>query len=449
MRRRLLGAIGGLTLLVAAAGCTADEPGPVPDPAMTPGPVPVIDQVEQLTPAGRREGVVPPGVNRICDPGAGRIRLRFSALDLREGESVTLSGSGGESYTLVARNWPGKGFYTRSLAGDCVTVTSSLSGGTFTVDAWQSIPADATVVVAGAGDLCGTACDQTADLIASIDPTAVFTVGDNAYRSGTLAEFNTGYSPTWGRFKDKTRPVPGNHEYATPSASGYFDYFNGTGKDTGIAGERGKGYYSWDTGDWHFVAVNSDIDHAAGSAQLDWLAADLAASTKPCTAAYTHHPRYSSGEHGDDPGMAPLVSILAGGATDVLIQGHDHDYERFAPVSASGHVDTTGGLRTFVIGTGGAELYTPRTTTAGPSEAFSDDTFGVGKFELSRTGYTFDFVPVAGKTFTDHVTGGCHKAGPAAGASAPPGGSSGSAPRDVAVSAGVAGYRRSRATDRR
>ncbi|GLZ81998.1 hypothetical protein Afil01_68050 [Actinorhabdospora filicis] len=415
MRRKLFAAAGGLALLIAATAAASQagaHPGQGPDLVADAARVPVIEQVEQVAQGGQREGVVAPGARQVCDAGAGRIRLRFSALDLRGDDSVTLTGSRGGSYTLTAKNWPGKGFYTRSFPGECVAITPSVedAASTYAVDAWQSTAADATVVVAGAGDICGTACNQTDDLISSINPVAVFTAGDNAYESGTLSEFNNQYAPTWGQFKAKTHPAPGNHEYGTSGASGYFDYFNGTGNNTGIAGERGKGYYSWDVGDWHFVVVNSDISHTASSAQLTWLKNDLAANTKPCTAAYTHHPRYSSGDHGDDTGMAPVVSALVAAKADVLIQGHDHHYERFAPVNASGQTDQANGLRTWVIGTGGRALYSSTSSSAGPSEVFNNNTFGVAKFQLSATGYVFDFVPVAGRTFTDHVTGNCHKA---------------------------------------
>lgn len=424
-RRKLFVVTAAVALLTAStAVASAAKPGPAPDVAGTAASVPQIDQVTQLTEPDVGARPVDVAANStslaaaaksVCDPGAAWLRPRFSALDLRGGDTVTLTGSTGGSFTLTAKNWPGKAFHTRAFPGSCLSVSADLTdpASRFAIDSYQygtTALALATVTVAGAGDICGTACNQTDDLIASINPVSVFTAGDNAYESGTLSEFNNQYDPTWGAFKSKTYPAPGNHEYGTSGAKGYFDYFNGVGNNSGRAGERGKGYYSYDVGDWHFIALNSDISHGAGSTQEQWLKADLAANTKPCTAAYTHHPRFSSGDHGDDTGMNALVTALYNGKADILVTGHDHHYERFAPANPSGAVDNANGLRNLLIGTGGRALYSSRSDTAGPTEVFNNNTFGVGKFQLTATGYTMDFVPVAGRTFTDHVTGTCHKA---------------------------------------
>ncbi|GIG65311.1 metallophosphoesterase [Phytomonospora endophytica] len=424
-RRKLFVVTASVALLIASTAVASQaKDNPAPDVTGLAAAVPQIDQVTQLTEPGvasRPADVTGSAATRaaaartVCDPGAAWLRPRFSALDLRGGDSVTITGSAGGSLELTARNWPGKAFHTRAFPGSCLSVSADLSdpASRYAIDSYQYGATDlaqATVTVAGAGDICGTACNQTDDLIASINPVSVFTAGDNAYESGTLSEFNNQYAPTWGAFKSKTYPTPGNHEYGTSGAKGYFDYFNGTGNNTGRAGERGKGYYSYDVGDWHFVALNSDIAHGAGSTQEQWLKADLAANTKPCTAAYTHHPRFSGGDHGDDTGMGALVTALYNGKADLFVTGHDHHYERFAPATPSGAIDNANGLRHFVIGTGGRALYSSRSTTAGPSQVFNNNTFGVGKFQLTATGYTMDFVPVAGRTFTDHVTGTCHKA---------------------------------------
>ncbi|MEV0649767.1 metallophosphoesterase [Phytomonospora sp. NPDC050363] len=460
--RKLVVATAAVALLIAstAVASAADEQTSAPDRDGVALTVPQIDQVTQLTEPGAAArpasitggaGDRASGAESICDQDARWLRPRFSVLDLRGGDSVTVTGSTGGSYVLTARNWPGRAFHTRAFPGSCVSVSARLSdpGSRFAVDSYQYGTTDlalATVTVAGAGDICGTACNQTDDLIASINPVSVFTAGDNAYESGTLAEFNDQYAPTWGAFRSKTYPTPGNHEYGTSGAKGYFDYFNGTGNNSGRAGERGKGYYSYDVGDWHFVALNSDIAHGTGSAQEQWLKADLAASTKPCTAAYTHHPRFSGGDHGDDTGMNALVTALYNAKADIFVTGHDHHYERFAPATPSGAVDNANGLRHFVIGTGGRALYSSRSTTAGPTQVFNNNTFGVGKFQLTATGYTMDFVPVAGRTFTDRVTGTCHKAsqGPDFGVAASPSsvsvpqGSSGTSTVTVSSSGGFA-----------
>jgi hypothetical protein len=270
---------------------------------------------------------------------------------------------------------------------------------------------EAVVVVAGAGDLCGPDCDQTAALLDEIDPAVVFTAGDNAYFSGSLAEYFANYDPHWGRFKNITRPSPGNHEYATPGASGYFDYFNGAGVSDGPAGERGKGYYSYDVGEWHVVALNSNFPMAVNTPQNLWLRQDLAATTKPCTLAYWHHPRFSRGIHGNHPQVEPLWQALQDFRADVIVVGHDHNYQRYAPQTANGVADAENGIRQFVVGTGGLSHYT-FDRTAPNFEVGDDRTFGVLELTLSATGYAWRFVPVAGESFTDSGTGTCHKQKP-------------------------------------
>ncbi|GHC68523.1 metallophosphoesterase family protein [Streptomyces flavofungini] len=265
--------------------------------------------------------------------------------------------------------------------------------------------AAATVTVAVAGDICGSACNQTAPVVKSMDPQAVLTAGDNAYDSGSASEFRDKYDPYWGQFSKVVHPSPGNHEYRTSGAKGYFDYFGGKGVHVG---ERGKGYYSFDVGDWHLVALNSNLGSTADKTQREWLAKDLGASTKPCTMAYWHHPRFSSGDHGDQTTMSSHYKILTDHRADVVVAGHDHHYERFAPAMADGRKDEANGLRQFVIGTGGRTLYSKTTSSKGPSEVFHNRTFGVGRFDLSATGYKFTFRPVDGRTFTDSVSGTCH-----------------------------------------
>ena len=308
-----------------------------------------------------------------------------------------------------AANWQGKAFYSRAFAGNCVTVKPTLTSptSTYNIDSLQAGIA-ATVTVAAAGDICGSACNQTRPVVESMNPTAVITAGDNAYESGTLSEFNNSYNPQWGVFKSKTYPTPGNHEYNTSGAKGYFDYFNGVGQNTGRAGERGKGYYSYDVGDWHFVALNSNVAKTASSAQVQWLRADLAASTKPCTAAYWHHARFAAGNYSDNTSVQPFYQALYDYKADLVVSGHDHNYIRFAPSKPDGTKDAVNGVRQLLIGTGGRALYGSGGTTRATIEKKEYNTFGVGKLTLTATGYTAAFVPVAGRTFTDSVTGTCH-----------------------------------------
>ena len=264
-------------------------------------------------------------------------------------------------------------------------------------------PPSGDPVLVGAGDIATSGSGDTATtaLLDTI-PGTVFTTGDNAYPNGTASDFSTYYEPTWGRHKARTRPVPGNHDYNTSGASAYYGYFGAN------AGTAGQGYYSYDLGNWHVVALNSEISMAAGSAQEKWLRADLAASGKPCTVAYWHRQRWtSSSSHAPDPSTGPLVQALYDYNAEVILTGHNHQYERFAPQNPSGQLDTARGLRQFVAGMGGASLYGFGTIQPN-SEARNNDTFGVLKLTLHANSYDWQFVPEAGKTYNDSGTGTCH-----------------------------------------
>jgi hypothetical protein len=216
-------------------------------------------------------------------------------------------------------------------------------------------------LVCGTGTPAGTPCKHaaTAALVAPIAPAAVLLLGDVQYENATLADFNTYFAPTWGLHKASSWPAAGNHEYQTAGAACYFDYFNGVGVQNGRAGERGKGYYSFGLGAWHLIALNSNCGSVggcgAGSPREQWLRADLAANPTACTLAYWHHPRFSSGSNGNNSSMQAIWQALYDGGADLVLAEHDHDYERFAPQSGSGALDTARGIRSFVVGTGGKE----------------------------------------------------------------------------------------------
>jgi hypothetical protein len=259
-------------------------------------------------------------------------------------------------------------------------------------------------IFVGAGDIAGsgTGDSATAALISALPSTAtVFAAGDNAYDSGTLTEYNTYYDPTWGQFKARTLPAPGNHEYGTSGASGYFDYFGA------LAGPNRNGWFSKDIGDWHVISLNSEVSMAAGSPQETWLRQDLAANTKSCTIAMWHSPIFTSGSHAPDSSTRPLFQALYDYNADVLVQGHNHNYERFAPMNPSGQVDTVRGIRSFVNGAGGRSHYN-FTSIAANSEVRNSDTYGVLKFTLNANSYDWEFIPEAGKTFRDSGSGTCH-----------------------------------------
>ena len=264
-------------------------------------------------------------------------------------------------------------------------------------------PAGSGVVFVGAGDIAGCSSsddEATAQLLDAIAGT-VFTVGDNAYPDGTAADFAGCYDPTWGRLKTRTRPSPGNHDYHASGAPGYFDYF-GTN-----AGPSGRGYYSYDLGAWHLISLNSNVSMSAGSTQEQWLRADLAANPKKCVLAYWHHPRFSSGSHGSSTAPQPLWQALYDFNADVVISAHDHNYQRFAPQTPTGAADPLRGIREFVVGTGGGSHYSFSTPIAN-TEAYNTDTYGVLKLTLYADSYTWEFIPVAGKTYTDSGVGSCH-----------------------------------------
>ena len=254
--------------------------------------------------------------------------------------------------------------------------------------------------IACAGGWRQSACHHkaTSDLLLKKDYTAVLVLGDNQYPSGSLADYNAYFHPTWGRVKGKIRPVPGNHEYYS-GGSGYYAYF-------GAAAHGPGGYYSYDLGSWHLIALNSAIDHGPDSPQVAWLKLDLAANSKPCVLAYWHHARFSSGSHGDDPSVGPFWSALYAARADVVLSGHDHNYQRFALMTPSGARSSLG-IRQFVVGTGGASHYafsTPRANL----QASNATAFGILDLNLYASSYSWRFVPEAGKTYGDSGSMRCH-----------------------------------------
>ena len=264
-------------------------------------------------------------------------------------------------------------------------------------------PMTGSAVLVGAGDIaaCASGGDEaTAALLDDIAGT-VFTTGDNVYDNGSASEFTSCYDPSWGRHRARTRPAPGNHDWYTANAQGYRDYFS-----------LGSGplWYSYNVGAWHVVVLDSNCANVGGcdpgSSQHSWLVNDLAADDSACTLALWHHPRFSSGHHGSSPATAAFWTALYNDGAELVITGHDHLYERFAPQSPSGSADPNG-IRQFVVGTGGRDLY-EFTTVVANSEVRNNDTFGVLKLTLDNASYTWQFVPQAGRTFTDSGTGICH-----------------------------------------
>ena len=259
----------------------------------------------------------------------------------------------------------------------------------------------APVTLSGAGDIakCPGQAGATAHLLATI-PGTIFTLGDNVYPDGNAAMYSSCYGPTWGRFRSRTRPSPGNHDYLTAAATPYFNYFGS------LAGPRGRGYYSYDLGAWHIVSLNSEVAAYAGSAQERWLRQDLSTNPKRCTLAYWHKPLFSSGGMGASIGMRALWKALYDRGTDVVLNGHDHDYERFAPQTPTGSANATNGIRAFVVGTGGAPLL-PFKSTVANSRFRYNKSHGVLRLTLSDGSYAWKFITVSG-VVVDAGQSSCH-----------------------------------------
>jgi hypothetical protein len=295
--------------------------------------------------------------------------------------SFVLAGCGSDDKTSAERG---------SRRGSTATSAAPGAGGSGSTVAPGSDP-----VIAAAGDIaCPSACSATkaiGDMLVDGNYTAVLTLGDNQYENGRLSEFKGSYDPTWGRVKDKTYPSPGNHDYHDADAAGYFSYF-GT-----RAGPPGKGYYSFNIGTWHLLSLNSEanIDE-----QLGWVEADLAADHSRCTLAYWHKPIWTSGNthrHDGDP-MTSIWNALVKAGADVVLNGHVHNYERFAPRD---------GIREFIVGTGGRNSHYGFAQTAPLSEVRDNSTDGLIRLTLHPAGYDWRFLPVPGGTFSDAGSGTC------------------------------------------
>ncbi len=316
---------------------------------------------------------------------SGRVRRGFLSID------VTRAAKAGELVNLVLTS-------SRGL----VRLASRESGRAPRLDL---VLQPATLIAAGdIADCLTNGDEQTAALVDTI-PGTVAALGDLAYENGTAQEFANCYQPTWGRFKARTRPAAGNHEYQTAGASGYFGYWGA------VAGLPTQGWYSYDLGAWHVVVLNSNCSQVGGcvvgSPQEAWLRADLASRTNRCTVAYWHHPRFSSGEVGGSTSTEPLFQALYDAGADLVLVGHSHTYQRWAPLNPAGVVDQARGMRQFVVGTGGRFFHTVLPPLPG-QEAANNDTFGVLRLTLRATGYDWQFMPVAGRTFTDSGSQACH-----------------------------------------
>jgi acid phosphatase type 7 len=255
-------------------------------------------------------------------------------------------------------------------------------------------------VVLAAGDIAGCSSEgdeRTAELLDAHRGT-ILALGDLAYDAGTLEEFQGCFAPSWGRHKQRIRPAPGNHEYLS-GGSGYFRYFGPA------AGPAGRGYYSFKLGGWHIVSLNSERGTKAGGAQVRWLRRDLARARARCILAFWHRPRWSAGTYGNDGTTAPLWNALYAAGADVVLSGHDHNYQRYQPLNRRGEIDRARGIRSFVVGTGGRGLYKLRPDRR--RRTSNDRTLGVLQLTLRPAGYSWRFLPVAGGQYRDSGTSSC------------------------------------------
>lgn len=263
----------------------------------------------------------------------------------------------------------------------------------------------------------------TSEVARQINPNAYAILGDLQYEAGQYDYFMGNnsfcnstparcYNNTWGRLKSKSKPAPGNHEYGTRDAKGYFDYFNGIGVQTGIAGDRSKGYYAYDAGAWRVYVLNSNCAKIggcnAGSAQETWLRQDMAANPKQCNLLYMHHPLWGSQPDHAEPLVKPLYKTFYDKGGDLILTGHMHFYERFARMNPDGAADNLYGLRQIIVGTGGRNTYGPPTVVANSERRSRGGDFGVLKVVLKPSSYTWEFVPITGQTFADSGSDNCH-----------------------------------------
>ena len=397
LRPETLLASFGLAVALGATACRdgapSTEPAPAPAPAATEL-VPGIDVPPVADPSGPYAsdgGTVQFDGSKSTDLDGDALGYNWDFGDGSAGTGVQPSHSytadGTYNVTLVVTDSRGASSLPRSTSASVTNVHQ-------------------TVLAAGDIATCGAAGDDaTAQLLDGIAGT-VLPLGDNAFPNGTLTDYQNCYGPTWGRQKDRTYATLGNHEYDTGTANGAFDYFGDR------AGPRGLGYYSFDLGAWHIIVLNSNgnfVPFSAGSAQDQWLQADLAANSKTCTLAAFHHPRFFSSSDVGYTSSGPIKVVwdrLYAAGVDVVLNAQMHHYERLAPMTPDGVVDQTRGIREFNVGTGGESVAMP--TVIAPNSEVRGAEFGVLELTLRPDRYEWKFVPVAGASFTDSGSGSCH-----------------------------------------
>ena len=378
-----------LMLSFAGLACRDGVTPPVPPPPVPPPPPPNSAPVAV--------------VGGPYESESGSVSFDGSASADPDGDAITFAWQFGDGGTSTQS----KPTHTYADAGDYnVSLTVTDAKGLASTAATTIARVGRPVVMVGAGNIatCGSPDDQaTASLIAALPNATVFTLGDNAFPDGSLDVYNRCYSPSWGQFLSRTRAVLGNHDYQNGDANGSFDYFGDR------VGPRGLGYYSYDVGSWHIIVLNDRGTSEIDAAQMTWLANDLATKNKPCTIAMWHVPLFlSSNNPGwtSNPGKKPVWDLLYNAGVELVLNGQQHNYERFMPMRPDGSVDAERGIRQFSVGTGGESVDT--FSEIHPNSEVRSATFGVLKLTLKRTGYDWQFLPVAGQSFSDSGSGSCH-----------------------------------------
>jgi PKD repeat protein len=388
-------------LVLAVLGLACSPPTtvspPPPPPSPPPPPPPPTNHPPVAAPGGPYSSTT------------GTVNFDGSASSDPDGEALTYNWSFGDGGNGTANKpshtYTADGTFTVTLT---VTDARGLASAPATTTANVARPASAVLVGAGNISTCGSTPndDRTAALLDGIAG-IVFTTGDNAFPDGSDAAYEC-YDASWGRHKARTRPTLGNHEYDNGNANGAFNYFGDR-----LGATRGLGYYSYEAGDWHVIVLNdrgsSDEFLNPSSAQGQWLADDLARNTKRCTIAMWHVPLFlSSNTSGyiQNPSHRRVWETLYAAGVDVVLNGQQHNYERFAPMTPQGDVDASRGIRQFNVGTGGESVDV--FSTIHPNSEAHAAVFGVLKLTLKSDGYDWQFIPVAGSTFTDSGSGTCH-----------------------------------------
>jgi hypothetical protein len=338
------------------------------------------------------------------------VTVRNPAGAVLTGVAVTLTATPSDSNVFTSPGASGVTDATGVFRADFASGQAALKTITATAGGVTLLQTPAVAVMpvlVGAGDIavCGSPSDDaTANLLDNI-PGQVFALGDNAYPDGTAAQFADCYDPTWGRHKGRTRPIPGNRDYNTAGAAGYYGYFGTRANPLGGTGNS-QGYYSYDVGTWHVVALNSEISTSVGSPQYEWLRQDLNGRSDQCVVAYWHKPIFAS--NSSSSAGEPLWQVLADSSAELVLNGHAHIYERFAPMNAAGGPDPNG-IREFVIGTGGVGLNGSFATNPPNLQVRDNTTHGVLRLTLYANSYRWEFIPAPGfGSFTDSGTASCH-----------------------------------------